>query len=45
MSYGFDVYDPHTTEELSKEILGASGKVYIRTNTHLLSAENYPVLK
>lgn len=45
MSYGFDVYDPHTTKELSKEILGASGKVYIRTNTHLLSAENYPVLK
>ena len=45
MSYGFDIYDPHTIEELFKEILGASGKLYIRTNTHLLWAENYPALK
>ena len=45
MSYGFDVYDPHTIEELFKEILGASEKIYIRTNTHLLWVENYPALK
>lgn len=45
MSYGFDVYDPHTIEDLMSRTLWAQGKIYIRTNEHLLSEENYPALK
>lgn len=45
MSYGFDAYDPHTIEDLVSRTIWSQGKIYIRTNEHLLSAENYPALK
>jgi len=45
MSYGFEVYDPYCIENLMQKLSTPWNKRYIRTNTHLLSADQYPTLK
>ena len=45
MSYGFEIYDPYCIENLMEILLTIWTKQYIRINTHLLSADQYPQLK
>lgn len=45
MIYGFEVYDPYCIENFMEKISHVWGKKYIRINSHLLSADQYPSLK